>query len=143
MLALVAAVGALVVGGYLRVAPCVDLGVAWERALLLPPLGALSLVGGAGAWEALRPGPLDSVPGRVRRRQVAWAVALSLLGGAVGFFQHLTWAWEALANCRATAPSVLEGVFLLDAVPTLLGSLVLAAHMTRRPPPRRAPGGVS
>jgi beta-galactosidase len=53
------------------------------------------------------------------------------------------WAWEALANCRATAPSVLEGVFLLDAVPTLLGSLVLAAHMTRRPPPRRAPGGVS
>jgi hypothetical protein len=132
MVALVATVGGLVVAGYLRVAPCVDLGVTWERALLLPPLGAASLVGGAGAWEALRPGTLDLVPGRVLRRQVAWAVTLALLSGTVGFLQHLTWAWESLANCRATAPAVLEGVLLLDAVPTLLGGIVLVAHMVRR-----------
>ena len=141
MLALVAGVGVLVAGGYERVAPCVNLGVAWERTLLLPPLGALSLVGAAGAWEALRSGSVGLVPGRVRRRQAIWAVALALLAGVVGFFQHLIWAWDALANCRATAPAILEGVLLLDAVPTFLGGLVLVAHMTRRTPPREGSRG--
>jgi hypothetical protein len=132
MLALLGVVTVLVVLGYARVERCLDLGRAWERAILLPPLAVLGGIGGLGMYEALRAGRRVLLPRRVLLRQRVWAACLALLGGTIGFLQHLDQTWDALANCRETAPRVLEGVLLFDAVPTLLAGIVLGVVMSHR-----------
>lgn len=138
----------------LRLSPCEALGPPWTRAIRRPPLVALALVGLVALLQELYvrvrapspPGgahPESRAARHARRAQRAeasrdadWAAGLVLLAGPTLVMQHMAWAWPALANCRVTAPRVLEGVVLLDAFVVVVGAAVAARVVYRLGAPR-------
>jgi hypothetical protein len=136
----------------IRLSPCESLGPPWTRAIRRPPLVGMALVGLVALLHegvmrlrgpTARPSRAEVDARAARRAQRAeaardadWAGGLVLLAGPALVMQHLAWAWPEIANCRVTAPRILEGVVLLDSFVVVLGAAVAARVVYRLGVPR-------